>query len=130
MNTIQITTTQNSVTLTRTRLVVLFVLLLLSSLGMFGQNTQKVITASAITTSVAANDDTVTTTATTSSAVEANSNMNFVSWFMGTKQTPKTDMTSGDAYNKRQLINSGIAPNRLLIKAFLKKAANYQSTVA
>jgi hypothetical protein len=124
MNTNQITITSNTVNV---RLVVLFVLLLLSSLGMSAQNTKEVSTAITMTTTVASNDDTATTTAT---AVEANTNMNFVSWFMGTKQTPRTNMTSGDAYNKKQLINSGIAPNRLLIKAFLKKAANYQSTVA
>lgn len=125
MNTNQNTITSN---VTSIRMVVLFALLLLSSVGMFGQNTKEVsATAITMTTTVASNDDTAATAAT---AVEANSNMNFVSWFMGTKQTPKTNMTSGDAYNKKQLINSGIAPNRLLIKAFLKKAANYQSTVA
>ena len=122
MNTNQTTISSN----TSLRIVVLFVLLFLSSLGMFGQNTVTV-NAIAITTTVASDDDTTTTTAT---AVEANSNMNFASWFMGTKQTPRTNMNSADAFNKKQLLNSGIAPNRLLIKAFLKKAANYQSAVA
>ena len=124
MNANQITISSN---VTSLRIVVLFAMLLLSSLGMFGQNT---VTATAITmtTTVASNDDNTTTTTTT--AVEANTNMNFASWFMGTKQTPKTNMNSADTCNRRQLMNSGIAPNRLLMKAFLKKAADYTSVVA
>jgi len=50
---------------------------------------------------------------------------------MGTKQTPNANgATEVSSSSKKQLINSGIAPNRLLIKAFLKKASNYATTVA
>ena len=56
--------------------------------------------------------------------------MNFVSWFMGTKQTPNANQSGEVLSAKKQMINSGIAPNRLLIKAFLKKASNYNSTIA
>lgn len=121
------TTTVNQKTSTVT-LVVMFALLLLSSVQMFGQNvatSEVAIATSAIT--VAADDNTTATTV-TATATESNANMNMVSWFMGTKQTPKANVDKGAS--KKQMINSGVAPNRLLMKAFLKKASNYQSTIA
>lgn len=121
------TTTVNQKTSTVT-LVVMFALLLLSSVQMFGQNvatSEAAIATSAIT--VAADDNTTATTV-TATATESNANMNMVSWFMGTKQTPKANIDKGAS--KKQMINSGVAPNRLLMKAFLKKASNYQSTIA
>ena len=115
------TTTQNTATqnsFTGLRLVVLFALFLLSSLNMVGQNKNEIVTPE-------------TTVATTQSNVTTNTTMNFVSWFMGTKQTPNANQSSDAATSeKKQMINSGIAPNRLLIKAFLKKAANYSTTIA
>src|SRR4051812_37161303 len=111
------TTTTTS---TRTRLVVLFAFLLLSSVGVFGQTVKTTVIENAVAT-----DDTV---AASQNATTTNATMNFVSWFMGTKQTP--NQNSGVEVNKKEMINAGIAPNRLLIKAFLKKASNYTSTVA
>ena len=63
-------------------------------------------------------------------AISANSTMNFVLWFMGSKQTPNAATVPIGTTAKRQFMTSGTAPNRLLIKAFLKKATNYDSTVA
>jgi hypothetical protein len=34
-----------------------------------------------------------------------------------------------EGINKKQIITSGMAPNRLLIKAFLKKAVNFESSL-
>ena len=114
----QNTTTQNS--FTGIRMVVLFVLLVASSFTMVGQNKNEV-TASTDTFQVVASQSNVTT----------NTTMNFVSWFMGTKQTPNANKATDAATSeKKQMINSGIAPNRLLIKAFLKKASNYSTTIA
>jgi hypothetical protein len=112
------TTTTTS---TRTRLVVLFAFLLLSSVGVFGQTVK---TTSVIENAVATDD----TVAASQNATTTNDTMNFVSWFMGTKQT--LNATPAIEVNKKAMINSGITPNRLLIKAFLKKASNYTSTVA
>jgi len=109
-------------TTSNTRLIVLFAMLLLSSVGMFGQNVE--------TASPAVANIEMTATASTTAAVEANPNLNMVSWFMGTKQTPKAAISTDGGVNKKQMINSGIAPNRLLIKAFLKKANDFQSSVA
>lgn len=123
------TTTQtaaNQKAASKVTLVVLF-FILLSSVGMSAQTVETVKTETASVEVTVAADDT-TTVATVS---EASSSLNIVSWFMGTKQTPKATISNdGAASSKKQMINAGIAPNRLLIKAFGKKAANYQSTIA
>ena len=118
-------TTQNS--FSRIGFVVL-VLFLLSSVGMVGQNVQPTVVTSTTTLTVASSDEVVATAQTTTTT---NTTMNFVSWFMGTKQTPSNNQSGEFSTNsKKQMIQSGIAPNRLLIKAFLKKATNYNSTIA
>jgi hypothetical protein len=55
-----------------------------------------------------------------------NSNMNFVIWFMGSKQDPNAKVSPTGENTKKQFMTSGTAPNRLLIKAFLKKAVNFE----
>jgi hypothetical protein len=61
--------------------------------------------------------------------VSTNSNMNFVLWFMGSKQDPNAKMLPAGENTKKQFMTSGTAPNRLLIKAFLKKAVNFESAI-
>ncbi|MBC7845794.1 MAG: hypothetical protein H7Y10_04835 [Flavobacterium sp.] len=56
-------------------------------------------------------------------------NMNFVLWFMGSKQSPNATVVPAGTTAKKQFMTSGTAPNRLLIKAFLKKAVNFESAV-
>lgn len=111
-------------------LVMMLVVLLLSSVAMFSQNTAAVQEAAATSNELVSNDMTTETAATVTAATESNTNMNMVSWFMGTKQTPNANGAQAAPSSKKQMINAGIAPNRLLMKAFLKKAANYQSTIA
>jgi DNA polymerase elongation subunit (family B) len=67
--------------------------------------------------------------AASTTAVESNSSMNMVSWFMGTKQTTNENITK-ESNSKKQMMTNGIAPNRLLIKTFLKKASQYASNIA
>lgn len=55
-------------------------------------------------------------------------NLNFVLWFMGTKQNPNS-VPVDKINSKNALIKSGIAPNRLLLKAFLKKVFDFESVV-
>ena len=111
-----------------TRVIVMVSFLLLSGLGMFGQNAAVVVAPAMAFETTVAGDDTVAVSA---SATAANSTLNFVSWFMGTKQTPNAgSSTEVSGNSKKQMINSGIAPNRLLIKSFLKKASTYASTVS
>ena len=98
-------TTSNTI-----KMMIVLVMMLLSTVG-FAQNTIEVP---------------VTATATT---VESNASMNMVSWFMGTKQTTNENITKENS-SKKQMMTSGIAPNRLLIKTFLKKASQYASNIA
>ena len=56
--------------------------------------------------------------------------MNFVLWFMGSKLDPNSTISSEGTNTKKQIITSGVAPNRLLIKAFLKKAVNLDSMLS
>ena len=107
MNTTANTTTSNNI-----KMMIVLVMMLLSTVG-FAQNKVEVPTA----------------VATSTTTVEANVSMNMVSWFMGTKQTTNENTTK-ESTSKKQMMTSGIAPNRLLIKTFLKKASQYASNIA
>jgi len=99
-------TTSNTI-----KMMIVLVMMLLSTVG-FAQNTIEVPAVAAATTTV-----------------ESNTSMNMVSWFMGTKQTTNENITK-ESNSKKQMMTSGIAPNRLLIKTFLKKASQYASNIA
>ncbi|WP_170826796.1 hypothetical protein [Flavobacterium caeni] len=115
------TTTKNQTA--KVTILVLFVALL-STVKSFGQT----VTSSVVETEV----EIVTVSGQEIAGAESTaSTLNIVSWFMGSKQTPKATISNeGPVSAKKQMINAGIAPNRLLIKSFGKKAANYQSTIA
>ena len=99
-------------TSTTIKMMVVLVLMLLSTAG-FSQSTIEV----------------PATVADATNAVESNSSMNMVSWFMGTKQPPNENITK-ETTSKKQMMTNGIAPNRLLIKTFFKKASQYASNIA
>ena len=107
MNTTANTTASNSI-----KMMVVLVMMLLSTVG-FAQNTIEV----------------PATVASSTTTVESNASMNMVSWFMGTRQTTNENTTK-ESTSKKQMMTSGIAPNRLLIKTFLKKASQYASNIA
>ena len=104
--------TANSTTSNNIKMMIVLVMMLLSTVG-FAQNKVEVPTAFATSTTT----------------VEANASMNMVSWFMGTRQTTNENTTK-ESTSKKQMMTSGIAPNRLLIKTFLKKASQYASNIA
>jgi hypothetical protein len=54
--------------------------------------------------------------------------MDFAVWFMGSKKT--TNNTSNGTFSKKQLINSGINTNSVLIRSFLKKMSSQENGVA
>lgn len=56
-----------------------------------------------------------------------NSNVNFILWFMGTKEDVNKTTLDDVIYSKKSIITSGREPNRLLIKTLLKKALNIKS---
>jgi hypothetical protein len=109
-----------------TILLMVLVFVLLSNVKAFAQT--------------AVENNTISSTTMASSSTELNSskqeevsnasNMNFVLWFMGSKQDPNVKVLPAGENTKKQFMTSGMAPNRLLIKAFLKKAVNFESAIA
>lgn len=105
----------------------MFVFFLLSNVAAFGQTTDEnnvtnlnsEITINTTETSVAKQEN-----------ISSASNMNLVLWFMGSKQDPNVKISKEGNNTKKQFMTSGMAPNRLLIKAFLKKAVNFESTMS
>ena len=104
--------TSNITTSSNIRMIIVFVMMLISTAG-FAQNNIE----------VPANVAASTTT------VESNAAINMVSWFMGTRQTTNENTTK-ESNTRKQMMTNGIAPNRLLIKTFLKKASQYASNIA
>lgn len=102
---------------------VLIVFLFMFSLTSFSQSSES-------NSLVESNTETTTATNVNKEEVSKSRNYNFVLWFMGAKQDPNNSMTTdfnSDKINtKAQILTSGLAPNRLLIKAFLKKAVNFE----
>jgi pantothenate synthetase len=109
-------------------MVLFFVLF--ANLAVFGQTAAE---NNSVQTSTVENNELASNTAEISTmkqeATSDVSNMNFVLWFMGSKQSPNANVVPAGTTAKKQFITSGTAPNRLLIKAFLKKAVNFESAV-
>jgi len=122
MTTINNTVAQKNVT--NVRLFVLFVLVLLSSTGVFAQSsTTEVLSTTATQVSVSKE-------ATTVIAVENGiATMDVASWIMGenNNNTVKTNSTN---FGKKQLINAGITTNSVLVRTLLKKVVYQASSVA
>jgi hypothetical protein len=58
------------------------------------------------------------------------SQLNFIKWFMGSKVILNQDHNTGSATSAKQiLIRSGIVPNRILSRTFMKKAINFESAI-
>ena len=119
MTTATNTSTQTNVT--NIRLFVLFVLVMLSSTGVFAQNTTTALTTPTSTQVSVSKDATMVITTENNVA----STMDFAVWFMGSKKT--TNETSNGTFSKKQLINSGINTNSVLIRSFLKKVSTQEN---
>ena len=105
------------------KLLVLFIFLLISTNSVFGQ-AQTTVVDNLTVIELNNNNKESATTVTTSNS------MNFVLWFMGTKQGVNGSTMKENTNTKIQAITSGSAPNRLLIKAFLKKVIEADSMVS
>jgi hypothetical protein len=121
-------TTNNTVAqknVNNVRLFVLFVLLVLSSNGVFGQEAKAATVTNATSTEVlvSKNDSVVIAKETTIAS------MDFAVWFMGTNKTT-SDSKSNVSFSKKALINSGINTNSVLIRSLLKKVSTSESSVA
>jgi hypothetical protein len=106
----------------RVNILIMLVFLLLSNVAVFGQTVAEKNTNS--------NTAAIESNLVEKEATSNTSNMNFVIWFMGSKQNPSTTIIPAGENTRKQFITSGLAPNRLLIKAFLKKAVNFEVATA
>lgn len=104
----------------------IFVFMLLVNVSAFAQTT--IDNNTVLTTSI--ENTTAENNVTKQEASSTESNMNFVLWFMGSKQDPNVKSIQAGENTRRQFITSGLAPNRLLLKAFLKKAVNSEIAAA
>ncbi len=110
----------------RANIIMVLTFIILSSFSAFAQTTTE---DKAVENNVIVNNTVELNTRRQENTADT-SNMNFVLWFMGSKQDPNTTISSEATSTKNKVRTSGIAPNRLLIKAFLKKATNFESSVA
>ncbi|REG98541.1 hypothetical protein [Flavobacterium aquicola] len=103
--------------------VVLFAFL--SSTTVFGQNESLKVSTEEVTT----NHDNVVieTPVKDSNSAMINSNVNFILWFMGTKEDMGRNFSQENLYSKKSFMTSGREPNHLLVKTLLKKALNIKS---
>ena len=104
--------------------LLMLVFILVSSTTTFAQTENSIVVE---TTTDVTPEAKVETTSTLSSS---SNTMNFVLWFMGSKQEPKSAISIDGVNARKQVITSGAAPNRLLLKAFLKKAVDLDSMLA
>ncbi len=107
----------------KTRILFFLILFLLSSIGMFGQ-----------TNSTSSKVETTQEIIITNDIVSVNSQIEFVSWFMGTKQSKTMDVSStakeGSKVNTRkQILYSGSTPNKVLYKTLMKKVSSQNSAI-
>ena len=107
-----------------------FLLFLMSSIGMFGQNksnfSEKVLIENAAS---------FTEGFTSAPIASVASQIEFVGWFMGSKQIQSIqssfqEATSGSrTITKKQILSSGISPNKVLYRTFMKKVSSQDNAI-
>ena len=110
-------TTTNTNTSKRNSIVtlfVLFVVMFLSTSTVFGQETKNEVSI---------------VEPTTENSVAA-STTEFAVWFVGSVNKTSTAKKETLSFGRKQLINSGITTNKVLIKTVLKKIVGQESSVA
>jgi hypothetical protein len=95
-----------------------------SSATVFGQDKSLEISSEEVTNNSAI---VIENPAKESNIVNINSNVNFILWFMGTKEDFGKTFSMENMYSKKSFLTSGREPNRLLVKTLLKKALNIKS---
>jgi len=115
-------TTTNTNTQKRNSIVtlfVLFVVMFLSTSTVFGQETKKEVSIVEPTTEMVSTENSV-----------AASTTEFAVWFVGSVNKTSTSKKGALSFGRKQLINSGITTNKVLIKSVLKKIVGQESSVA
>lgn len=95
-----------------------------SSTAVFGQNESLEVSNEEVTSH---SNIMIESPVKVSNSVMINPNVNFILWFMGTKEDIGKTFLNDDVYSKKSFLTSGREPNRLLVKTLLKKALNIKS---
>lgn len=125
-------TTTNDTTRNKTRWIVLLVLLVLSSMGVFGQNsTDQNYQLDLNKESIVENNKMIDTK---NDVVSLESQIDFMGWFMGSKYNQNTtlelDVNKSTISTKKTIISSGVTPNKVLYRTFVKKVMNKDNAIA
>lgn len=124
--------TNNQSKRNRTRILVLFVLLVLSSMGVFGQNNTSVEKSECVDLKV----ENLVTSNKQNDVVSIESQIDFMGWFMGSKYNQNNSNLNSTESNKstisakKQILSSGIEPNKVLYRTFVKKVMNKDNAIA
>ncbi|PJJ09164.1 hypothetical protein CLU83_2494 [Flavobacterium sp. 1] len=105
----------------------LFVIVLFaffSSTAVFGQNERVEVSSEEVTSH---SNIMIESPVKVSNTVMINPNVNFILWFMGTKEDVGKSFSDDGMYSKKSFLTSGREPNHLLVKTLLKKALNIKS---
>jgi hypothetical protein len=114
-STVKNSTSKNTLNL---KLFVMFVFMFLSSTVMFGQSQNNEVPTLDKSVEVS-----------TENTVAA-STSEFAMWFIGSVNKTTNDVPKTISFGRKQLINSGITTNKVLIKTVLKKIAGQDSSLA
>jgi len=106
-----------------TLFILVVVMFLLSCTGVFAQNNTAAANTTTTEVTIEKNATTITTTDNTVAA-----SMDFAVWFMGSNKS--SNETNNGTFSKKQLINSGINTNSVLIRTFLKVVISQGNNVA
>jgi hypothetical protein len=123
--------TNNQTSRNKTRVFVFIVLLILSSIGVFGQNNN--IEAKGDINFTLEN---LEVTKTSIEVVSIESQIDFMGWFMGSKYNQNSADINSSASKKstlstkKQIISSGIEPNKVLYRTFVKRVLNKDNAIA
>ncbi len=128
---IQNTNSSNFIIENKNRIVFLFVLFILSSLRMFGQTT---VAPTVVNNNVENNVEVVVSfEQVETSIVSIDTQIDFVGWFMGSRQSQMNESESANTTKststKKQILSSGIAPNKVLYRTFMKKVISQDSAI-
>ena len=119
------TTSTSFISENRKFLVVLFIVFLLSSAGMFGQTKTEVTSVCEPTTTTICTEPV--------KAIAFESDVDFMNWFMGSKQgqtIQKVNETATTVSRKKQIISSGVTPNKVLYRTFMKRVISQETAIA
>jgi hypothetical protein len=125
-------TNTNDATRNKTRWIVLLVLLVLSSMGVFGQNTTDQNNQLGLDKESIVEENKMIDSK--NDVVSLESQIDFVGWFMGSKHNQNTtlelDVNKSSISTKKSIISSGVTPNKVLYRTFVKKVMNKDNAIA